>query len=793
MSVDPYANAVSDAQRENDDVENAIKASLNLHSGDPVLTQDRWIPQSERDWKSYHRQHELVEIATNDTFALREAARRLYNDQAELRKAPPTNSHTESDGTSYSRPQQLAKEGQADAFVKQEREFETFFNESEKTRRGPEKDQTEFLAEQERTKEAKEQTIQAEETEDEQAGQTASEMHNDREVAEGFQTQSLSIQRPPKTNTMTVPPAVPLRPTIEDRIKEMQCECTALSSWVDDPNGDTYIFIDPPAQQPEQTHNMYNSYISRYQRPLVFRSTILLALNSQFFDKLLKPTAQYRTVRRRGLVGRLPDHIKYVIDLTPPSEGEDAAWLMTELCCVEGVRNWHQAWARWDISKTLVGGKDEFLKHAEDEAQDLVPPELSPIRHRNSIERVLNAIRNTDPKLDSAVKVYTTFVVARFFDIVHSPLTDYIIRWLRAPPNSLFIEALPEIALKVGDGFQCYDLIRDSFAILVGEEALASLVGKSDPSHTVNGRSKNDVPESYQTRIEYASKSFMDRTTQTFAALVEPNMGWMETLQQFQVLSDNENESLVLLVRETKAAFKAFVRGAIYSVLWGDFDNTPALELGWSSGDSLYPRTSQTDFWNSLDMTGRIMARTFWLALKEFCECGGFAGRTNLVSWSQPCSLNLPDGWTPRWNAEKNVEMCRKYRTSEVRYAYLKNLTVRCRNGQPGKSTGLLKPLTIQPLGTSPAHGQQESEPNSLRSDFSRFPDARQEAYVDDYGNADGISNPVSLHRNGPDVDLYRCGDEVEDHILRICNAMLGPPDASNREETMKQVMTPTL
>ncbi|KAL8808544.1 MAG: hypothetical protein Q9182_000095 [Xanthomendoza sp. 2 TL-2023] len=798
MSLDRYANAVSDAQRKDEDIDNAIKESLDLHSGRRALPQSTLIPQAESDWTPYLRPDELTTIAERDASSLKDVARGSNNNQRELCKAARAklyhwqnrqSPHSEGGWTSYGRPPKFPDEGRADTPVKQEAGRE-FFNESQNTYQELRKDRTDFLAEQESIKEAKKEQVQAENVKDIQAGQTASELHTEQRGAEVSQTTSSSTQRSPKTETTTVPPAVPLRPTIEDRIKEIQCERTTLLSWTDDPNGDTYVFIDPPAQQPEQTHNMYNDYISRYQRPLVIRSAALVELNSQFFDRLLKPTAQYRTVRRRGLVGRLPDHIKYVIDLTPPSEGEDAAWLMTELCCAEGVRNWHQAWARWDISRTLVGGKDEFLKQAEDEAQDEPPPELSPIRHRNSIERVLNAIRNTDPRLDSAVKVYTTFVVARFFDIVHSPLTDYIVRWLRAPPNSLFIEALPEIALKIGDGFQCYDLIRDSFAILVGEEALASLVGISNPTHTVNGRKKNDVPESYQTRIEYASKSFVDRTTQIFSGLVEPDMGWLETLQQFQVLSDKENESLVLLLQETKEAFKAFVRGAIYSVLWSDLDRTPAVELGWGSGDSLYPRTSQTAFWNSLDVMGRIMTRTFWSALEEFCRCGGFVGPTNLKSWAEP---DISLDWSARTDGKKTFEMCRKYGIAEIRYGYLENLTVRCRNSQPGKSTGLLKPLLIQPFGTSHTYGQQESKPYLPWSDHLSSPVRRQETNDNKTGNSDGDSDAVSLSRYGLDLDLGKLCREVENYILRLCSAMLCPPDASNREEAMKQVMTPTL
>ncbi|KAI4246763.1 MAG: hypothetical protein L6R40_001792 [Gallowayella cf. fulva] len=790
MSSAGDSDDVSKARREDEDLKNAILASLESHSTGRQQNPDKWIPKTSSDWMTYRRQQRVVETAT--------VVGQVYEKQIESRPAHPPGSpgrripHSESTWTSYHHPQELGAEAYPETFVKKEQASEETFNESTKTHRGPETGSLESLTEQERrestTKPEEDRKSQSEKILQVQADMKALEFYRARGTAEGAQTQ------PPPTTGVSSAPTPPTRQTIDDRIKEMQWRCTAELPWTNDPNGDTYVFIDPPAQQPEQTQQLYVDYVSRYQRPLVIHSTSLLALRSPYFQRILNPTAQYRTIRRRGLVGRLPVQIKYVIDLTPPSEGEDTVWLMTELCCVEGVRNWHQAWARWDVSKTLVGGKDEFIKQAEDEAQELSQPELSPIRHRTSIERVLNAIRNTDPKLDSAVKVYTTFAVARFFDIVHSPLTDYIVRWLRAPPNSLFIEALPEIALKIGDGFQCHDLLRDSFAILVGEEALANLTGKSTESHTVNHRKKNDVPESYQTRIEYGSKSFMDRILRIFAGLVEPNMGWMEALPQFQKLSNNENESLALLVEETKAAFKAYVRGAIYSVLWSDFKHAPKFDLGWEKGDSLYPRISQTDFWNSLNMTGRIMTTTFWSALKHYCNCENFHNPTNLDSWPQQSGT-----WESRLDESRKEGLRQKHSVAEVRYAYLKNLTTRCRKSQPGRSTGLLKPLAHQSEVRMTADDQQRSQLPLPWSDRPRY--SLADVDNDDepgrtsntiIGPDDGGSNML-LDRYGIAVDLEEFRREIEQHIVSLCNTMLDPPDASNRDEAMTQIMTPTL
>ena len=65
-------------------------------------------------------------------------------------------------------------------------------------------------------------------------------------------------------------------------------------------------------------------------------------------------------------------------------------------------------------------------------------PEYSPLRHRAALERLLAVAAGADPKFDSAPKIWTTFAVAKHLGVIHSPLTDYIITWLRTYPNSMF-------------------------------------------------------------------------------------------------------------------------------------------------------------------------------------------------------------------------------------------------------------------------------------------------------------------------------------------------------------------
>ena len=465
------------------------------------------------------------------------------------------------------------------------------------------------------------------------------------------------------------------RHTLETRIHDLTLRGAIELPRIHDPHGDTYVYIDPPAQQPEQDNQSYESFCERYRLPILIQSRTLLCLGSSVFDTLFGSTYQHRILRRRRLVGILPNRVKYVIDLTPPMEGEEAVYLIAQLCCSDGVRKWYQASERWNVSKTLVGGQEEYEFHASlnsasnfrdnsqhneegsanhlssgikdgsseeqhvdlDRARDSmafasqgfsqsnpIPVEYSPVRHRSAIERVLAAVHGLDPQLDSAPKLWTTLAVAKFFDITHSSLTDYIVRWLRATPNHYFLEVLPETSLKIADGLRCHDLCRDTFAILVGEEALGTIFRSRVPDfgdrYSVYGRKREELPETFKTRIEYASKAFIDRVVSRFAILVDDGMQWVEELPEFQKLSRagpalNDGWGTLYAL---KALIKEYVKGTVYSVLYTNYARMPDVDGGMSGGDDLFPRTSWIQIWTTLRPLERILTRSFWDALK-FC------------------------------------------------------------------------------------------------------------------------------------------------------------------------------
>ncbi|SLM40267.1 hypothetical protein LPUS_11014 [Lasallia pustulata] len=481
---------------------------------------------------------------------------------------------------------------------------------------------------------------------------------------------------------------------LKERIENMAFYLAMEIHMLNDPNGDTYVFIDPPAQQPEQDYYSYQRYCERYALPLCMQKKKFMTLDS-FFDDAFGPTAQYRVTHRRRLVGRLPDSIKYVLDLTPPTEGDYAAYLTAELCCPEGVRRWYQAGQRWNVSSMLIGGQEEYsapFRMREDSVQKVddgtssatdlmdvergappagseelnltrviaeqqvddahsptikpnnatkdkpIPLEYSPVRHRSAIERVLHAaVEGLDPRIDSAPKLWTTFAVAKHYGIKRSALTDYIVRWLRANPNSYFLEVLPEISLRISDGLECSELCRDTFAILVGEEALANVYRCRESAalpagRSVHGRKREDLPESYQTRIEYASKAFMERITAEFSTLVDEQMSWLNDLPEFYKLSVPELGHAVDRpdFSELMTTLKAFLRGLIYWILCNN-GNSPSGPLADSASDGdirsndLFPTTKFSHTWRQLLPCERIFTRSFWKLLRQSNSNWGFS------------------------------------------------------------------------------------------------------------------------------------------------------------------------
>jgi hypothetical protein len=131
-----------------------------------------------------------------------------------------------------------------------------------------------------------------------------------------------------------------------------------------DPDADTLVYLGAPPQQSDQTNEAYAPIARHFAHFHRIHSNNILSLGSGMFEKLLGPSSQFRTERRLRNQGvfpyGIPCGIKFLLDLRPPIEDEDAILLITELSCSSGILTWVKAQKKYNIPRNIVCGQDGF-------------------------------------------------------------------------------------------------------------------------------------------------------------------------------------------------------------------------------------------------------------------------------------------------------------------------------------------------------------------------------------------------------------------------------------------------
>lgn len=347
-------------------------------------------------------------------------------------------------------------------------------------------------------------------------------------------------------------------------------------------DGDTLVFIKYPNDQ--KVYDATGFEIRTRHR--VHSEKLLATGSSKFAEMLNDEWHQHRIQRRHGLIGGLPTGIKYVLDLTPAEEGDEALQLTAELSCPTGILLWHHAAGRVGISETLVGGKDETnvpswsKEESEIDIQGesslraqqvnsvinginvVTPPpnskvdktnppesealDYDPIRHRTGIERLLQVIEGKNPRLDSAPKVWTLAVLAKHFDCT-STVMDFVFTWIWADPNCRIIETLPEACLRIGMMLNSPRLVRTAFSVLISEQALR--IGTyhhfpeyRDDEKLIRGygagmtrfyRYRELLDEDTLNTVQHAGEQFASRIDAIATELLDPTMDWLRDLPEY--------------------------------------------------------------------------------------------------------------------------------------------------------------------------------------------------------------------------------------------------------------------
>jgi hypothetical protein len=459
-----------------------------------------------------------------------------------------------------------------------------------------------------------------------------------------------------------------------------------------DDEADTLVYIDAAESEKAQQHRWapLSQSNSNNAIPQRMHSRKILGAGSPVLNTHFEPRKQARVRRRYGLTNNMPAGITYVIDLTPPSEGEDAVIFMTELSCPLGVRKWAQYATTWKLPSPCVNGQDEveWLTVTEPEPEPLeilplkkkksspgkehkkkqpavkeppprvlnwngnlptlredppekkvvapkveklpprvkkvpgLPLDYSPIRHRTCLERILHALEELNPELDTPPKLWTFFALAKILGVAENPLVgDHIVAWLYAGNNPLFVEINPELAYKIACGLKNIQLCQDSFAILVGEEALSLLNSSVQgqipkrAAETMHGRTREHLDDTEIQRIEYASKTFLDKMLNKFVELAGNEMLWLDKLVRRHIKGRLEPRHKSIVDDFVKFC-KDCVRDGIYRVLRETKPTMNSFDYPIGS-DSDYPNLRYRSAMDNIPFICRILTRTFWKSLQE--------------------------------------------------------------------------------------------------------------------------------------------------------------------------------
>lgn len=330
-------------------------------------------------------------------------------------------------------------------------------------------------------------------------------------------------------------------------------------------HGDTLVLVDLPdaPRDPRKLADCDNIAF----RSCRFRvqSDALLATGSAEFAHMLRPSSQARLQLRRRLAGRLPSGVDYLLDLTPPSEGDQLVYQMTELSLPPGIMRWWSAHEFHGVDADLVNGHDDVCAcrrqpapspdtdgsgdkplrsvpptpeqllaikaTRDDDAIYATPPlrripDYCPVRHRNAIVRLMMLVQGRHSLLDSASRVWTLVAMAKILDCL-SLVREGVRQWILSGSNARFIHVLHEEALRIGFAIANVHVTQCSFRVLVCElapqEAADGDSGREPTPTTVLGRRRGDCGDELNNLVQHAARALVERVSSK-DLLQDPNL-----------------------------------------------------------------------------------------------------------------------------------------------------------------------------------------------------------------------------------------------------------------------------
>lgn len=435
-----------------------------------------------------------------------------------------------------------------------------------------------------------------------------------------------------------------------------------------EPDADTLLYIGVPPQVAGQTDYEYAYICRQFRRPYLLRSDTLRKLDSAKFNDLLGPKSA-RTQRRLQKAGihKLvlePAKIKYFVDLSPNIHDDEGMVLLTQLSAPSSVLAWHKSARRFNIDTTHVCGRDAFdvpakpIYSNKSQAEPVPEPEdktpkteevsvirtvaregcspsekkatahdlpeeddYSQLRHYTAIARLLHAIAGNDPKLNSAPKLWTFCMLAKFFDCAKNNLINrWVTDWLIQCNNLNFVQVNPSASYRLGMAIEAIWLVRTGFSIIVGQKAFANTAPDLKEPSAFPFQPANKITEDLDdddiNRVDHAASALVRRVRDALYELLRENGAWLthanpgSALGRLYAISlGDPNARSAVKVAQT--SLDRYIRRLLCNAFI-EVDYTKK-----NTGDLLKSANNITALYNDIPALARPLTLQFWEALKK--------------------------------------------------------------------------------------------------------------------------------------------------------------------------------
>uniref|UniRef100_A0A8H7NNR0 Uncharacterized protein n=1 Tax=Bionectria ochroleuca TaxID=29856 RepID=A0A8H7NNR0_BIOOC len=186
-----------------------------------------------------------------------------------------------------------------------------------------------------------------------------------------------SVHRPSFDGQLSPKPRRPSGESANTFVKpystpEIESMNTVLYAYLTLNEGDTLVYVDVPSLPEDQRKKTTCGGIMPASQHFFVHSSNLFALSESKFPQMLENAIyQARVKRRRKPTEDLLKRVKYLLDLTPPAEGDDLVFQISELSLTPGIIKWWSAKALFGIDQELVTGHDDVCSCSSD--QDSIP------------------------------------------------------------------------------------------------------------------------------------------------------------------------------------------------------------------------------------------------------------------------------------------------------------------------------------------------------------------------------------------------------------------------------------